>query len=212
MVKRRRAGQEDEDANDYQEAVEYGIVKTASQPLAEEGNTWTDHGVGVGGGPRPSNMYQVKDLLPFDPQVYKLALRPPLDLSEDKTMEEQLPELAQLMEARAELKEYEKTRKELLESNIDVRTIPEFLKVAHDLSDEEEGYPGGLEPSALSGANVAKKVDRVRFSSVCPVLVLFRRVFVVVLSFVVFLLAVVLFSFDKAYVSFSLVVLLIHQV
>jgi hypothetical protein len=110
-------------------------------------------------------------VLPYDRTPIKLEATPPKELTADKRKEDVLPELQEFLDAKQELKDWEETRKEILDAGIKEQTIPDYAKVAKDLQDEDEGRPPGLIPSALPGANLSRPSDRVSFLF----LFLFRR-------------------------------------
>ena len=117
---------------------------------------------GSGGGGQ--GMAAVKmGIMPFDRTVVELDLREPLDIKEDIPTEDQVEELATHQEARQKIEDYMEKEREIYEAGIDEKTLPNYVKIANNISNEEEqqdsgkGGPPGTQQASIPGGLVATK-------------------------------------------------------
>ena len=123
---------------------------------------------GSGGGGQ--GMAAVKmGIMPFDRTVVELDLREPLDIKEDIPTEDQVEELATHQEARQKIEDYMEKEREIYEAGIDEKTLPNYVKIANNIANEEEqgGGPPGTQQASIPGGLVATKEKQ----TVCLVVV-----------------------------------------
>lgn len=115
-------------------------------------------------------------IMPFDRTVVELDLREPLDIKEDVPTEDQVEELAVHQEARQKIEDYMEKEREIYEAGIDEKTLPNYVKLANNISNEEDqqdqgkgGVPG-TQPASIPGGLVGTKERQTVISCSCVVL------------------------------------------